>query len=130
MYPRDWLLFLRDGAGREIPIAQLPHYLTRHLGASSEKVYLHHTYARKAAEKHQLGPEHFPIIFDAVERGVALDDRPHHVTIFHFDPDLQRWFQVVVKKAQDTGRVYLCTFHRVTQRKVENRRAKLRAVDK
>jgi hypothetical protein len=121
VYPRDWQLFLKDGAGKEIAIAQLPAHLVSYIGASSEKVYLHHSYAKKAAEKHQLAPEHFPIIFDAVERGLVVEDRERHLTFFHLDPESKRWFQITIKKAADTARVYLCTFHRVTQRKVDNR---------
>jgi hypothetical protein len=122
MYPRDWQLFLRDGAGKEIAIAQLSAELTRYLGVPSEKVFLHQTYAVKATQKHQLGSEHFPLIFDAIDRGLVVEERPLHLTFFHFDAERQRWFELVIKKAQDTGRVYLCTFHRVSERKVENRK--------
>ena len=110
MYPRDWKLFLETGAGKEIAIAQLSRKMTAHLGASSEKVYLHHDYAVKAVVKHRLGPEHFPLIFDTVEYGRALADRDAHITFLH-DSALG-WFQVTVKRAMESRRIYVATFYK------------------
>lgn len=124
MHERDWKLFLRDGGGKEIAIAQLPARYVGHLGALSDKVYIHHTYAMKAAEKHTVAADLFRIIFDAVEYGEAVADRPRHITFFRFDPESQRWFQVSIKCAADTKRLYLATFHRVKARKVVNRTEK------
>ncbi len=124
MHPRDWKRFLEIGEGKEIAIAQLSLEMTQFLGAKSEKVYLHHTYAVKSAQKHGLTPERFPLIFDVIERGAAISDYPSHVTFFHFDPESQRWYQATVKCPQDSKRVYIVTFHRVNARKVTNRMAR------
>jgi len=116
MYPRDWKLFLEAGHGKEIAIAQLSRAMTIHLGASSERVYLHHDYARKAVEKHRLGPEHFPLIFDTVEYGRALADREAHITFLH--ETALGWFQVTVKRAMESRRIYVATFYRTSAAEV------------
>ncbi len=120
MYERDWKQFLEKGAGAEIAIAQIPHAHVKYLGANSEKLYLHHTYAMKAAEKHGLSHSDFALIFEAVEYGEAISDRPKHITYF-FQSE-RRWYQVTIKCSGDTRKLYLATFHRIKERKVTNRK--------
>ena len=110
MYPRDWRLFLEQGQGKEIAIAQLSAAMTAHLGALSNKVFLHHDYAMKAVVKHNLGPDHFPLIFDAVDNGRALADREAHITFLHHTS--LGWFQVTVKRATESKRIYVATFYK------------------
>ena len=121
MYEKDWRQFLAGGAGNEIAIAQVSQAIVAHLGSESEKVYLHHAYARKSVDKHQLTPASFPLIFDTVERGTAIADRVAHVTFFHKDPDSGKWFQVTIKRSRENDRLYLATFHRVKEREVRRR---------
>lgn len=130
MYPRDWQRFLDEGEGNEIAIAQVPAHIQQFFSSPSEKVFLHHSYAKKAADKHHLSLERFPLIFDAIEFGTALSDRPHHVSFFYLWPEEDRLYQVTIKKALDTGRLYLCTFHRVQQRKLTNRLKTAKVIEK
>ena len=130
MLERDWRLFLRDGSGKEIAIAQVPMSIVGYLGATSDKLFLHHTYAMKAAEKHGLSPALFSTIFDIVEFGVAISDKPSHVTFFYLVPEVKRWFQVSIKCPEDSKRLYLVTFHRVGVRKVRNKVEKFEVIKK
>jgi hypothetical protein len=120
MNVRDWLGFLKQGAGKEIAIAQLPKAIARHLGATSNFVYLHHAYAVKAVDKHQITPEQFPLIFDTIEFGIPIADRALHVT-FVWNGGKQGWFQVTVKRAFESRRVYVATFYKTTAAKVASK---------
>ena len=118
MYPRDWHRFIAEGAGNEIAIAQLSLEMTAHLGASSTHVYYHHDYILKAIQKHGMEIQHFPLVFDTVERGKALADRDAHITFLHFDESFNRWFQVTVKRAFESRRIYVQTFYKTNVREV------------
>jgi hypothetical protein len=105
--------FLEEGRDREIEIAQISQALANHLGASTRKLILHHAYALKAFEKHRTPPEQFPMIFETVDRGVPIADRPRHITFLHCDEfEWNSWFQVTIKMAGDNRRLYLCTFYK------------------
>lgn len=119
---RDWLGFLEQGEGKEIPIAQLSKAITSHLGAKSTFVYFHHAYAVKAVEKHNIAPIEFSLIFDTIEFGVPLADRLLHVT-FVWKAPTEEWFQVTVKRAFESRRVYVSTFYKLRER---DARSKLR----
>ena len=119
---RDWLGFLEQGAGKEIAIAQLPKAIMRHLGAKSDHVFLHHDYAVKAVERHKTWPAHFSYIFDAIEFGTPLADRPLHVTFLWLSPD--GWFQVTVKRAFESRRVYVATFYKTNAREARRKMRK------
>lgn len=115
MLLRDWLGFLEQGAGKEIAIAQTSKAVTRHLGATSDRVFLHHAYAVKAVQKHKIWPAQFSLIFDTIEFGTPLADRALHVT-FIWNSRIDGWFQVTVKRAFETRRVYVCTFYKLRER--------------
>lgn len=110
MYPRDWKLFLAHGQGKEIAIAQLSADLTAHLNAASNKVYYRHDYVMKAFAAHQTKHSDFGLLFDVVDFGRALADRPHHVLFMHLTA--RGWFQAAVKCSQDTRRLYVSTFYK------------------
>lgn len=113
MHPRDWKKFLQVGQDREIEIAQLSQGLADHLEASSRNVILHHSYALKAFEKHNTPADQFPMIFETVDRGIPIADRPLHITFFYYDKtEWDSWFQVSVKRAEENRRIYLCTFYK------------------
>ena len=111
MNVRDWHGFLQQGAGKEIAIAQLSPAMTSHLGATSDRVYLHHEYAVKAVEKHKIWVGDLALIFETVDYGIAIADRPLHIT-FLWDSKQKGWFQVTIKRAFDSRRVYVCTFYK------------------
>ncbi|MCW5758773.1 MAG: hypothetical protein KIS90_03270 [Phenylobacterium sp.] len=113
MYLRDWLMFLEQGRGKEIAVAQLSRAITRHLVAANHFVYLHHDYAVKAVAKHGIEPGQFNLIFDTIERGIPLADRALHIT-FLWQSSVG-WFQVTVKRAFHSRRVYICTFYKTNQ---------------
>jgi hypothetical protein len=115
MNRRDWVGFLKQGAGKEIAIAQLPAAMMNHLGATSNFVYLHHDYALKAVTKHGVDPEHFSLIFDTIDYGRAIADRDLHIT-FLWDTFPLGWFQVTVKRAFESRRVYISTFYKTNKR--------------
>jgi hypothetical protein len=119
MHPRDWKKFLEVGQDREIAIAQVSQYYAEYLGASSRNLILHHTYALKAFEKHNTPPEQFPMIFETVDRGVAIADRERHLTFFHLDKtEWGSWFQVTIKCAEESKRLYVCTFYKQKEKEV------------
>lgn len=120
MHARDWKQFLTQGAGKEIAIAQISPALVAHLGASSDKVFYRHDYAMKAFEKHTLKYTDFALLFDVVEFGEAFADRAHHVLFIHRTP--RGWFQVAVKCAQDTKRLYVATFYKTNQGEVDRKK--------
>lgn len=122
MYPRDWDMFLNMGGGREIAIAQLPGDVVRYLDAWSDKVFLHHDYARKAVVRHGLTVACFPYLFDTIEFGRGLADRPRHVTFFHRTP--LGYFQVTVKRAEVSRRLYVSTFYKTNKGEVERKTKK------
>ena len=125
MYPRDWQKFLEIGAGKDIACAQLlSDEVLEHLDPLSDKLFIGHDTALKAVSKHRLGPEHFPLIFDTVERGMALADRDRHVTFLH-ETDLG-WFQVTVKCALASRRLYVATFYQTRERDVQSKRRRFR----
>ncbi len=130
MLERDWLGFLAQGAGKEIAIAHVPNGCVEFLGAASNKLYLHHDYALKAARKHGLTGENFNMIWDAMEQGVAISDRPRHISFFMRDEGIDRMIQVTIKCAADTKLLYLATFHRLNVRKVNNRLRKYPRIPK
>jgi len=130
MLERDWLGFLKQGAGKEIAIAHVAAGYVEFLGAESNKLYLHHDYARKAAEKHGLTGESFNMIWDAMEYGTAISDRPNHVTFFYRPWYIDRWIQVSIKCPADSKRLYLVTFHRVNARKMVNKLEKFAVISK
>lgn len=111
-------------------IAQVAPHCVAYLGAISDKLYLDPLYARKAAEKHGLSPAHFNVIWAAVENGIAIADRERHVSFYLFDEAARRWFQVSIKCASDTKKLYLATFHRITERKVISRQNKFGTLPK
>ena len=120
MYTHDWERYLKEGGAAEIGVAQLSPELTAHLGASSRTVYLGHEYAVKSATKHRVPPEHFPVIFDTVEFGTALADRPAQITFIHRDQLYAgRWFQVSVKCCFEQRHIFIKTFHRLRDRDME-----------
>jgi hypothetical protein len=116
-------MFLERGAGREIPVAQLPKGIVRHLAAANHFVYLHHEYAVKAVAKHGIRPEQFNLIFDTIERGTPLADRPLHIT-FLLQVGGTSWFQVTVKRAFQTRRVYICTFYKTNSKEARRKLGK------
>lgn len=121
MHPRDWQQFLKIGAGREIACAQLlSDEVLTHLEPASDKLFIGHDAALKAVTKHHLAAEHFPLIFDTVERGMALADKDRHVTFLH-ETELG-WFQVTVKCALASRRLYVATFYRTRERDVRSKR--------
>jgi hypothetical protein len=122
MNVRDWHGFLQQGAGKEIAIAQLSLTMTNHLGALSDRVYLHHDYATKAVEKHKIWVGDLSLIFEAIDYGTAIADRPLHIT-FLWDSRQKGWFQVTVKRAFESRRVYICTFYKTSLKEV-NRKVK------
>ncbi len=123
MYPRDWALFLQHGQGKEIACAQLMSpEIVDHLGAASDTLYIGHECAMKAVGKHGLSPEHFALIFDTVEFGMALDDRPRHVTFLH--QTALGWFQVTIKRAEVSRRLYVATFYKTNLKEVTRKRGR------
>lgn len=113
MHVRDWKLFLAGQWDNEIAIAQVSQDIADHLGASSRNVHLHQAYAIKAVRKHGLTPDHLPLIFEVVDYGAALVDRPNHVTFLHLDKSTWGdWFQVSIKRGFEDRRLFLTTFHR------------------
>lgn len=119
MHVRDWKLFLDGDWAQEIAIAQLSREMTDYLEAASPFVHLHQDYARKAVDKHQLTPAHFPLIFETVDYGMALADRPRHISFLHFDATtFQKWFQVSVKRGFEDRRIFVTTFHRSEESEV------------
>jgi hypothetical protein len=128
MHERDWQLFLENGSGVEIAVAQLSAAHTTFLGAASDKLYVHHDYAKKAYVKHGFSFSDFPIIFEAVDYGLAVADRPGHLTFFHNYEG--KWYQVSVKCSGDTNRLYLATMHRAKKQKVNNRLRKYPQIPK
>ena len=129
MHVRDWKLFLDGQWDKEIAIAQLSQELTDHLGAISRNVYLHQSYARKAVTKHGLSVEHLPLIFDVVDYGMALDDRPGHVTFLHLDETTwHEWFQVSVKCGVGDRRIFLVTFHRSNAAEVARKKRRHKTI--
>lgn len=122
MTPRDWQLFLASGQEKPIKIAQIAHDLAAYLGAASNCVHLGHSYAVKAIEKHGLGIEHFPLIFETVDYGIAVADKPGHITFYHEDIITNLgWHQVTVKCAKADNLLYLSTFYKQRKREVERR---------
>lgn len=120
MHAKDWKQFLTQGAGKEIAIAQISAQLVTHLGASSDKVFYRHDYAMKAFNKHNLKTSDFALLFDVVEFGEAFDDRPHHVLFVLLTH--RGWFQVAVKCAQDTKRLYVATFYKTNQSEIDRKK--------
>ena len=110
MYPRDWKLFLEKGDGKEIPIAQLSADMVAHLGAASDKVRFRHDYALKAVTKHGVTYSDFGYLFDVVDCGRALADRPNHILFMHLTH--RGWFQAAIKCTQDTRTLYVATFYK------------------
>lgn len=125
MHPRDWRMFLEIGAGREIACAQLlSDEVLLHLEPASDMLFIGHDAAIKAVTKHRLEPDHFPIIFDTVERGMALADRERHVTFLHESEF--GWFQVTIKCALASRRLYVATFYQTRERDVRSKRRRFR----
>lgn len=121
MHPRDWRKFLEIGAGKEIACAQLlPDEVLAHLEPLSDKLFIGHDAAMKSVTKHRLDVEHFSLIFDTVERGMTLADRDRHVTFLH-ETELG-WFQVTVKCALASRRLYVATFYQTRERDVRSKR--------
>lgn len=120
MYLRDWIMFLEKGAGKEIPVAQLPKAIVRHLGAASHFAYLHHDYATKAVTKHNIKPDQFNLIFDTIEKGIPIADRALHVT-FLYEAARSKWFQVTVKRAYHSRRIYIATFYKTNEREARRK---------
>lgn len=129
MLERDWLDFLKRGH-KPIKIAQVPAFCVKHLGAISDKLHLDPMYARKAAGKHGLSPAYFNLIFDGVERGVAIADRANHVSFYYLDPLSNKWFHIAIKCSGDTNELFLATFHRTTDGKFKNRLKKFGVLNK
>ena len=103
MYPRDWKLFLEQGADKEIAVAQVDDSVVNHLQATSEKVFIRHDYAQKAITQHDLRISDLVSIFDVVEYGRVLADKERHVTFMHLTN--RGWFQLSVKCAQLSRRL-------------------------
>jgi hypothetical protein len=120
MYERDWREFLLKGHGREPAIAQVSPQIVAHLGAASHFVHLHHAYALKATIKHAMHPRELALIWDTIERGVAIADRPGHVT-FYMRHAGGQWLQVTVKCAADTRRMYVSTFYKLRGKDAERK---------
>lgn len=111
MLERDWRLFLLKGAGKEPAIAQVAQDIADHLGAASRSVHLHHEYALKATVKHGVRPADLSLIWDTIDRGVAIADRPLHVTFYMREGS--GYWQVTIKRAFETRRLYVATFYRL-----------------
>ena len=122
MHPRDWKKFFEVGRDRQIQPAQVPIQIAEYLEASSRNVILHHDYVLKAVKKHNVPFEQFPMIFETIDRGVAIKDKPKHVTFFHYDEtEWNRWFQVTIKVAGEDRKIYLCTFYKTKEKEVRRR---------
>jgi hypothetical protein len=122
MHPKDWKKFLEKGHGKEIAIAQLSQEMAGHLEASSRDVIVHHDYVLKAIEKHGMVVEQFPMIFETVDFGKALADKPKHITFLHYDKtEWNSWFQVTVKRATETRKIYVCTFYKQKEKEVRRK---------
>ena len=119
MYLRDWKLFLTKGDGNEIAVATAPERIVAHLDAASPHVYFHHDYMLKAMARHAIKIEWFQYIFDVVERGRSVADKPRHVTFFHLTS--VGWFQVTIKVAVTSRRLYLCTFYKINKSEIDRR---------
>lgn len=116
MYPHDWRLFIEEGAGKEIAFAPVSLEIASHLGAPSTQVWIHHDYALKAVQKHRLEPRHFSLIFETLEYGRVLDDKPRHATFLHLTED--GWLQVTIKRAEDSLRLYVATVYKTNAKEV------------
>ncbi|MFC3071204.1 hypothetical protein [Phenylobacterium soli] len=122
MYPRDWKLFLRHGQGKEIAVAQLSADMVAHLNAASDKVFYRHDYVMKAFAQHGTRHDDFGYLFDVVDYGRALLDRPNHILFMHLTP--RGWFQAAVKCSKDTRRLYVCTFYKTNNLEVNRKTRK------
>lgn len=122
MTPRDWRLFLESGQEKPIKIAQVHDDLAAYLGAVSNIVHLAHAYAIKAVEKHGLDISYFDLIFETVDFGTAVHDRPNHLTFYYEDRlDGRGWHQVTVKCAPGDKKLYLSTFYKQRSKEVARR---------
>ena len=128
MLPRDWQLFLQKGQGKEMAIAQVSKEIAIFLGAYSDKVFIHHDYAIKAAEKHGVSPEDLCLLFDVVEYGRALADRERHVTFLC--QTSRGWFQVTVKRAEASRRLYISTFYKTNRAEADRKSRKYKVIRK
>jgi len=133
MHVRDWKRFLEGRYEKEIAIAQLSQEMADYLGASSRNVHLHQDYVHKAIRKHGFGPEHFPLIFEVVDYGLALAEshRPLHLTFLHYaeGPDGEAdWYQVSVKRGFEDRRIFLVTFHRSNRSEVARKGRKFTTI--
>lgn len=122
MYEHDWQLFLKRGESRAIAVAQVSAEIREHLSATDNKVRIHHACAMKALLKHDLRASDFEYLFDVVEFGSAIADKERHVTFLHRTE--RGWFQLTIKRAMDTGRIYICTYYKTKPAEVRRKLAK------
>jgi hypothetical protein len=122
MHIKDWEKFIANGQGQEIEIAQVSQATAMQIGAGSSNVILHHDCVMKAINKHNMKLDEFPMIIETIDYGIAIADRPSHLTFFHFDDkQWHAWFQVTIKRATENKCIYVCTFHKQHRKKVSSK---------
>lgn len=126
MNVRDWTAFIRDGHGTTLKLAQLDGSLTAHLGAASNVVHLHHDYAVKAIQEHQLLPAHLPMLDETIDQGAVIQDGNQTLVFFHYDEYVwEKWFKVAVKRCNERRLLWVHTIHKSDWSQVRSKMRRL-----
>ena len=123
MKEEEWARFLHgEQPHTRRACCRLDRDLVRALRASTDIVKIERNYALKSAHKHGLHYSHFPMAAIAIEFGVAIADRPNHLTFVYDDRAVfGTWFMATVKSTQDGNELWLVTFHRYGEADVRRR---------
>jgi hypothetical protein len=112
--PLEWHRFANGDFTDPVRVCRLQASLVRKLGAHSDLVQIHPSYAPKLVFKHGLQPEHLRLMPIAAEFGTVLQDRQKTLSVFYDDRSIfGRLFHMALKTTGEQHEIWITTFHRI-----------------
>jgi len=125
----EWFKFANGGYGHPVEVGRLRPALVRYLGVETGVVRISPAYAHKLRFKHRLTPYQFTLMGPTIEQGKILSESANRLIFYRFFEHIESFMQLVLKPTADGRELWVCTFHKQTEREIARKSKKCLALD-
>lgn len=112
MTESEWVEFAFRGFPYCASVGRLDDGLCTVLRSSTNLVRIRHDYVCKLMQKHRMEPHRLAMMEMCLMFGRVIQDRPWHLTFFHYDEIVfGGWYHLTIKSADRGNELWVSTFH-------------------
>lgn len=120
----EWFRFANGGYGHPVEVCRLRSSLVRYLGVETGVVRISPAYAHKLRFKHRLTAHQFTLMRPTIEEGKILRESASRLIFYRFFEHIESDMQLVLKPTADGRELWVCTFHKQTERELARKSKK------